>query len=210
MACPAFAARARPMSSEPRLSEAGRLLSWIVASLALFDGLIHVAVVRHHLDYSVVAAGFIVIGSAQVLFGVLMVARPSAPARTVGLLLHLAIVSTWLLSRTVGLALVPGAEDPAPVGVADITATVLSVAVIASLVAMTRLEQRTQLVAVPARVSKSIAGAVAIVALAVTVPAASAGHDHTDHDRPSAEASGTEGSRSPTATIHDSRPHVHE
>ena len=183
-----------------------RLVSSSVASCAFAGGLIHLAVVRHHLDSVVVAAAFIAIGSAQLLFSAWMVAGPSARARRTGLLLHLAIVTTWLLSRTVGLVVVPGAEARAAVGVADIVATTLSLAVLASLLTMARF--RLERVALPARLSRGLAAAVAIVALAVTVPAVTANHDHGGHG-PSAEASGTEHERAP-ARIHDGHVHVHE
>ena len=208
MTCPAYVTSDHPRAPVQSRIEVRRLLSWMVASLALASGLIHLAVVRHHLGYAVVAAAFVAIGGTQVLFAALMAARPSAQVRTVGLLMHLAVLTTWLLSRTIGLVVVPGAEAPAPVGVADVTATLLSVAVIASLLAVGRVDRRPNVVALPARLSRGVATAVTILALGVTVPAAAASHDHAHHGPPSADAPG--GGQPPAATVHAGHPHTHE
>ncbi|MGE0309011.1 MAG: hypothetical protein AB7Q27_25025, partial [Acidimicrobiia bacterium] len=77
--------------------------------------------------------GFAVMAAAQWWFVFRMLRRPTSRVRLFGAGLHGAIVATWLQSRTFGLAVVPGAEDPAPVGVVDVTAIVFLLLVIVAL-----------------------------------------------------------------------------
>jgi hypothetical protein len=99
-------------------ADPGRLASVVVATLALAGGLIHAAVIRHHLAYFAVTTGFAAMAAAQWWFAFRMLGPPTNRVRLIGVALYSVIVATWLLSRTVGLASVAGAEEPAPVSVA--------------------------------------------------------------------------------------------
>ena len=197
-----LAAISRPGAlSAPVPSTTGvmRLVSTLMAVLSFAGGAIHFAVIRHHLDFVAMTTGFAVMGSAQWWFAVRMVRNPSSSARLVGLLLHGAIFSTWVWSRTAGLAFVPGAEERAAVGLPDVVANVFAVAVLASLAAMSILDRRPAPTSVSARASRAIRTVVAIGVLACTAPAVVAPHGHAADDRGgSTERAGGEHNHAPS------------
>lgn len=185
------------------------VLSVVVAIFAFASGVIHLAVIRHHLHYATIVVGFAVIAGAQAWFAVQMFTRPSRRAQQLGMLLHLAIVSTWLLSRSVGLAIVPGAEDPSPVGLADAIATALSTMVIVALLTTARFDRRSSDDLVSLRASRGIVASIALGALIATLPAALAPHDHARHGHPRTAEPAPEGDREPGVDGQDDHAHDH-
>jgi hypothetical protein len=193
--------------TDPRqipLIDARRLLESCAALLAVCGGVVHLAQVRHHLSYPTVVAAFAVMGAAQVMLASLLVWRPSRRLPWVGIAVHAAITSAWVLSRTVGLGFVDGVSDPQDVGIADAVATAISVAVMAvsaRLILMSH--RRVQPGLVPVGVARVLMAAVGAVTLASAIPASWAGHDHdhTSGPAPSVVGPGQHGD--------DARPHQH-
>ena len=155
-----------------------RILAIAAAVFAVAGGLIHLTVTRQHLDFPIVAAGFVFMGVAQWVFAFTILKRPTTLIAVSGAVLHAAIVTVWILSRTIGLAFFPGAEHVAPVGVVDIVATSFSVAVVGTVVIWLALEGPIANVNVSHREFRTVAAVLAIGALFLTVPAIAAPHDH--------------------------------
>jgi hypothetical protein len=127
-------------------------------------------------------------GSAQLVAAAGLLARPTRRVRAASVTLHAVIVTTWLVSRTLGLGYVSGAEDPAPFGIADTIANLLGAGVIATLVAAARAEPRPVRAALSTRAAHTVIALAGIAAVALAVPAALAPHHHADHDHPGTEA----------------------
>lgn len=155
-----------------------QILAIAAAVFATAGGLIHLTVTRQHLDFPVVVAGFVLMGVAQWVFGFTILKRPTTVIAVSGAVLHAAIVTVWIVSRTIGLAIVPGAEHVAPVGVADIVAITFSVAVIGTVVIWRALGRSIVNVNVPYPGFRTVVAVLVIGALFLTVPAIAAPHDH--------------------------------
>lgn len=195
-------------SRVPAATDLTSVLSKVAAVLAVAGGLIHLAVVRHHLDYAVIAAGFALMGGAQLLVAVGLFTRSTSRSRLAGFLLHAGIVVTWLLSRTVGLVIVPGAEGGVPFGVADTTANVFALGVIASLGTIGRIDHLCARVRLSTRVERYAVGVIALAAVGLTGPAAFAPHEHAGHDHlASSEPTPGQDDHPPTVDIHDDHHH---
>jgi hypothetical protein len=130
---------------------------------------------------------FIVVGLAQVGWGLWALSRDTVPAPRATAVVMLGFIAAWATSRTVGLSLNPLTAVPEPVGVADVLCVVLEAAVIGCvLVAMPRAE-RTPVEADQRRATSArglallAAGALAVSALATPAMAATAAGDHA-HD----------------------------
>ena len=98
----------------------------IAAGLSLAAGVIHgIATVDHFSHYWVYGVFFMLATYGQVLWGVaLWRNRATARTLTIGAYANLAIVATWLLSRTLGIPFGPYAFDAEPIGFADAAATI--------------------------------------------------------------------------------------
>jgi hypothetical protein len=164
------------------------LLSRGVSIAALAGALIHLDAAGEHTDLSWVMAGFVAMTVAQTLVAVWVWGRPtSSTALWAALLVHVGILATWVLTRTVGLPFVPGAEVAVPVGVSDLAANVLSLAVVAATAVGLTLGDVT--IPLPRRAvgvatAASLVGVLMLSLVAVTAP-----HDHAgaDHDASVAE-----------------------
>ena len=173
-----------PTTSMRPAADQRLLASVVVAMLAFAGGLIHAAVIRHHLAYFAVATGFAAMAGAQWWFAFRMLRRPTNRVRLLGVALHSVVVATWLLSRAVGLASVAGVERPAPVGVADVTANLYSILVVAVLARTWWSTRRGRRPLVLGPLAGPITALVAVGVLLATAPAVLADHDHGNHERP--------------------------
>ncbi len=118
-----------------------RLLVVTAAVFAFAGGLIHLAVIRQHFDFPIVAGGFAFIGIAQWIFALTVLKHPIRLIVALGGILHTAIAGIWILSRTTGLPFLPGVEEPALVGVVDTVATTFSVGAIGAVIIWRVLNQ---------------------------------------------------------------------
>lgn len=185
------------------------VLSKLAAVFAAASGLIHIAVVRHHLDYSVITAGFALMGSAQLLVAAGLLIKPHSRVRLAGTTLHAGILATWLLSRTVGLIVVRGAEEPVSFGFPDTIANLFGIAVIACLVMIELVIHRTRRSTLPAHTARGVIALIAVAAIALMVPAVSAPHAHTGHDHPAPSEPESGHDEAPTLDGHDDHAHDH-
>jgi hypothetical protein len=196
------------IAGAPAATDLKSVLFRVAAVLAVASGVIHLAVVRHHLDDAVVTAGFALMGGAQLVVGVGLITRPASRARLAGLL-HAGIVATWVLSRTVGLVVVPGAEERASFGFADTIANMFSLGVIAALATIDRTDRRSARHPLSARVARGVLVAVGVAAVAVAAPAALAPHQHAGHDHPATGEPASGHDHAPTDDGHDDPAHDH-
>ena len=186
-----------------------QILAIAAAVFAAAGGLIHLTVTRQHLDFPIVTAGFAFVGVAQWVFAFTIMKRPTTVIAVSGAVLHAAIVTVWTLSRTIGLAFVPGAEHVAAVGVADIVATTFSVAVVGTVAIWRVLSGSSVRVNVPYRGFRTVVAVLAMGASFLTVPAIAAPHDHSGShvSADTAEVHTHEGETPVTNVDHDETGH---
>lgn len=181
-----------------------RILLVAAAVYATAGGLIHLTVTRQHLDLPIVASGFVLMGVAQWVFAFTILKRPTPAIAYSGALLHGAIVTVWILSRTTGLAFVRGAEHVATVGVADIVATTFSVAVIGTIIIWRVLSGSIANVNVPNPGFRIVVAVLAIGALFLTAPAIATPHDHVgSHVSADTAEVHTHEAETPVTDVHD-------
>lgn len=154
-----------------------RVLATVAAALAGAGGLIHFAVVGDHLDLVVVAIGFAGMAIAQWTLALWMLARPGRRAIMLAGVLHAAIVAVWVVSRTIGLGLIPGEAGVAPVGVADLVANMFAL-VVGGLAVIWIAQDRAAPVVLSRSVAHRMVGVAVAGALALSVLAMWAPHDH--------------------------------
>jgi len=105
------------------------------ATLSIGAGVIHVAVVPEHLAEEWIFGAFFILAAVfQIAWAVVVVLRPSAIVLTTGALVNGAIIAVWALSRTIGLPIGPEAWVPEPVSSVDVTATLMELLLVVSLV----------------------------------------------------------------------------
>ncbi len=96
------------------------------AAASAAAGVIHLAAVPEHWGtYRAAGVFFIAIGTFQVLWGTLVLGRPSRALYATGAAAALLTIGLWAVSRTTGIPFGPFAGVPEPVGRADVIATVL-------------------------------------------------------------------------------------
>lgn len=177
----------------------GRALGTTAGILAAASGLVHIAVIRDHLDFPVVASAFAVMAAVQWAFALRMCTRPSPRVLWLGGMFHLGLVALWVLSRTTGLWVIPGVEAAEDVGIADLVSTTFCLGVI-GIASIVRALDRTYEVRVSGPVARRMTAAVAIGALFLTVPALSVSHEHDVHGVGSHATGGDHGA-APVVTI---------
>lgn len=157
-------------ATSARTLDVGRLLLVAAALASAGAGIGHLSAVRDHGEHLHIAAFFAVLAVTQLAWAAIVASRPTAAWTRVGMAGQLAVVGIWVLSRTVGLPIVPGATDPEPVGLADAGTTFLELIAVAG-VGLYRVlpdPARRAAVASPDRVL----GVVMAAIMAVTFPAA--------------------------------------
>jgi hypothetical protein len=98
-------------------------LVFVVALLSAAAAAIHFAVVKMHFDdYALFGVFFVGAATAQLLWAVWLLLRPSRPLLVLGALGNGLIVALWAVDRIWGLPLGPERWEPEPIGFGD-TAT---------------------------------------------------------------------------------------
>ncbi|MGH8958656.1 MAG: hypothetical protein ACRDVK_08260 [Acidimicrobiia bacterium] len=159
-----------------------QIVTLSAAAAAGAGGLIHLKVLGDHLDLALVAGGFALMGLLQWTFVWCILSRPSHGVLLLGGLLHAGIAMLWMVSRTVGLAFINGAQDPEAVGVADLAANTFSVAVVGAAFVGLGLYRSGQPVVIPPSIATRVRGLVLAGAIFLTVPALLAPHSHAVSD----------------------------
>jgi hypothetical protein len=150
-------------------------------------GLVHVAVVREHLEVSLShGVFFAVVGLAQIGWALWALRGPAVPRPGATALATVALIALWVVSRLVGLPFGLAAREP--VGTADVLAVVLEVALILCVALAARSsamvrpdgpEQAAHPALASARfVSLLAAGALAVSAVATPAMAATMAGEH--------------------------------
>jgi hypothetical protein len=145
---------------------------------SLGAGLIHLAVVREHMDHWVLhGVFFTVLGTVQLGWGVAALARDRVPVPRLATAGTLSVVALWLLSRTAGLPVGPGAGVPEPVGRPDLLALLLHAVVVGAVLLAVRTSTSQSSAArggTAAGRTLVALGAGALLMAAVTTPALAA------------------------------------
>jgi hypothetical protein len=82
------------------------VLRWSVAALMVGSGAIHFGMMGEHAGVSWThGLFFAATGWLQISFAALIIFRPTRPVIAAGILLNLAILTVWVLTRTVGIAI---------------------------------------------------------------------------------------------------------
>ncbi len=116
--------------------EAPRLVGSLIAILSIAAGVIHVSAAADHENLPVMMAGFLLVAVCQVaLGGLLLWRRPSRLLLAGAVSLMLGSVGMWVVSRTVGLPLLPGGHME-PIGFKDGITVLLELASIPLLMLM--------------------------------------------------------------------------
>ena len=110
------------------------LLPAVAGAFTVGAGLVHAAAVGTHEGATELAVLFAVTAVFQVLLGGAVTVRPERPALLGATLVNAGAAATWCASRLGGLPLVEGLGQRQPVGVQDVTATLLEVVAIAAAV----------------------------------------------------------------------------
>ena len=157
-------------------------MAWVIATFAAAGGLIHLEASIDHRELTVIATGFAAMAISQlVLVGVLLI-RPSAKALVWIGALHAGIALVWIMSRTIGLSLIPGAEQAAQVGVADVVANTFSLAVVGVTIVALSLDRPSQAVPLHPNTVRAVKVVALVGALILTVAALGETHDHAHND----------------------------
>jgi len=98
----------------------------IPALAGIGAGTIHAAAVGAHADHRVLATMFVVLAVLQLATGVALLAQPSRAVAKAVVAINAVAVVGWLLSRTVGVWVIPGLGVERP-GFADTVCAVLGV-----------------------------------------------------------------------------------
>jgi hypothetical protein len=117
----------------PRPTSVGTVLRWTIAALMLGSGAIHFGMMGEHAGVSWTHGLFFAsVAWLQLALAAMIGFRPSRPVITIGILLNLGILTIWVLTRTVGIA-IGGDGTPLAWGSTDILAAAFEgVAVLAS------------------------------------------------------------------------------
>lgn len=154
-----------------------RVMCIAAAVWSIGAGVIHFLSVGEHRSHALMAAFFVVTAIAQIGWGVWLVLRPSRWLLIAGIAGNLAVVGVWVLTRTTGLAFVPGAEHPEPIGFKDVVATLLeALSAGAAGLALAMSAAAASIMLTGARRSVVVAS---VLALVLVAPAALVeGHEH--------------------------------
>ncbi|MBA2361926.1 MAG: hypothetical protein H0V86_00110 [Chloroflexia bacterium] len=131
-----LAAEAMPRGGDPGAEPYSvRQISYTAAVLSLVAGLLHVsAMPRHYAEWWGYGAFFLVVAIAQVLLSDGLLYRPRRRLILVGVIGNLAVISLYVVTRTVGIPFFgPHAGEVEAVGAIDLASVVAEAALVAAL-----------------------------------------------------------------------------
>ena len=116
------------------------------AALALAAALVHLIVAPDHLrEWWGYGAFFLMVAALQVLFGLALVRRPRPWLLLAGIAGHLALISLYVVTRTVGLPPVgPLAGETEPVGALDLLSKSIEIGLVIILSVLLRGAYRSR------------------------------------------------------------------
>lgn len=122
------------VEAEPGLE---KVLVMGMAVLSTGAAVIHFAVIAQHFDEWWLSGIFFVgVALFQLAWAVAVVLRPSGRLYLAGAVVNALIVLTWIVSRTTGIPVGPGAGEPEAVGLPDILATAYEVLLVVAALAL--------------------------------------------------------------------------
>jgi hypothetical protein len=165
------AAEAVTTPSERKLDE--RL--FIACGLSWVTALIHAqAAIQHVAEYLLYAVFFVLLATAQVLWGIAVYRSPSRRLLIAGAAMSLAVVALWIASRTIGLPIGPDPGSPEPVGAIDVVATTNEVLLAVLVVLQLRHRNSGAMARIRGRVVIAVAMGLILLSSLALIP----GHTH--------------------------------
>ncbi len=154
---------------------------WALAALSLGGAFVHFAVMGEHFDVSVAHGAFFAVAAwLQLAFAFAVVMKPSRGVLRAGVIMNLAIIGVWVVSRAFGTPFDADPWTPEAATFPDVLATVfegVSVLGCASLLSTRTTRRLSPAVGLPA--VGALAAAVVILSTLSLVPAvAGESHDH--------------------------------
>lgn len=114
-------------------------LRLLLAAGLLGTAAIHAAVIPEHLtEWAAAGVFFVVLVAAELGVVALLLARPQPRVLLTAVAVSIGPLAVWLYSRTVGIPFGLGAGVPEPVGLSDITASVLEISTLLVAVVLLR------------------------------------------------------------------------
>jgi len=112
--------------------EFGRFLLYGLALASLAAGIIHCSAALDHAHENLPwhAGLFAASAAAQLAWAGVIVRRSSRRWLLAGLVVNFALVAAWVLSRSTGVPVIPGAQDVEPLGFKDVTTAFFELAVV--------------------------------------------------------------------------------
>jgi hypothetical protein len=152
------------------------VLRWTAVLTLVCAGAIHASVVEeHYREWAVEGLFFVGLAWVEALLALAIASHPRMPIYRAAIVLSLATVALWTVSRTLGVPVGPTAWVPEPVGRADAVATLLELTTATALAPL--------LVPAPGRAGTAVAVAVVgIAGLAATAFALAPGANHESHN----------------------------
>jgi hypothetical protein len=106
----------------------------IVAILSLGAAAIHLAAAPHHyIELGDLGAGFVIAGVFQALWARKVLAATTRRIAWIGIVVNLAIVAAWIVSRSVGLPAGASPWTPEAIGLPDAASTIFELLIVAGL-----------------------------------------------------------------------------
>jgi hypothetical protein len=163
---------------------AGRYLRGTLAAFSLVAAAIHFAFAPDHFseEWSHGLA-FVLMGWAQLAWGVLLITRPRRWTLAAGIVGNVAIIAVWVVSRTAGLPTWLGGEGGSEgVGNADLLATALEGMIVVGSVALLAIPALARRPIGDARMASALAASaitLALVGASVGINPETSGHTHS-------------------------------
>jgi len=140
--------------------------STLVALLSIEAAVIHFAVVAQHFDeWWLTGTFFVLVALFQLAWALLVLRAPSRPFYLAGAVTNALVVVLWIVSRTNGVPVGPGAGEAEPVALPDTLATAFEVVLVVVLVALLSGQTAPGTSRLVRRSAVSWAGAVVVAAL---------------------------------------------
>lgn len=160
----------------------GRYLGWFLVALSLGAGVIHFAHAGEHFDLTWYHGTFFaVVAWLQLSWAAAVIVRPTRRLLLLGVLGNLAVIATWVVSRTAGMPFGPTKGESESIALSDGLATGFEVAIVLISLAVLLRPAMAQQTIRPALGfgGLGVAGAaVAIVSTVALTPSFAAEHSH--------------------------------
>jgi hypothetical protein len=109
-----------------------KVIAYCLAMMSLAAAVIHFAVAGEHFqEYWLYGVFMLAVAWLQVLWAILAVARPSRLLLGAGVILNVGVVAVYVVTRTAGDVIGPGAHSAEPAGFGDLLCTALEAVVAA-------------------------------------------------------------------------------